>query len=860
VRPLHLQVKSFTSFRDEQQIDFTDLDLFAIVGPTGSGKSSLLDAMTYALFGTVERVGRQVGQLVSQGQKRLAVTLEFAVGEHRFRVSRSTPAGSGGTKILVERWNGSEFVQAGEGADRVREANAMLREFVGLDYDAFTRAVLLPQGQFADFLVGEAKDRRDILTELLGLRLFERLAKRAGELRRDAGVQATTKSEFLDTNFDGVTSEAVAEARAAGKASRAREKAATKAEKQVREIAKRGERAQGEIRELIAASEEAAAFAGVARDVAEELGDLADRTKASQEAVHAATSAAAAAATGATAATDARTLAEGEWGGPADLAAQRVRAEALVQQRGRLAKEEKALAKLEAAAPKLAKALEAAESKVAKAGAAREKALVAVEAATQKLDRAQHANLVAAVRQGVKVGDPCPICGAPVAKLAAAKDAGDLDAARKGRDDAVARAEAADVTVRDEERARAHAVAERDRAASDLARTSEELAARRDELAEAEAMLAGALGEDAAGPAEALAVLDRRIRELQQLATAEGAAAAEAARADKARVAAERERDKLAGLVGEQRAALAAQQTSALLARAKKLGAAAPSPIPETQALPKEGPALAGAADALSSGMDALARTLAELAEQRSSERSTLVEQAGGALAELFDAQDLPDSLEEIVELVADGSRAAAAAAAAAEKESEQLTERLASARALADEVKTLRARAERFGALATELRADRIMEFLQMEALQVLAAGGSERLETLSEGRFRLAYEGDEFFVVDTWNGEDRRSARTLSGGESFLASLALALALSEQVQALAVTEKAPLESLFLDEGFGTLDPETLEVVVGAIEQLGGDGRMVGVITHVQELAIRLPTRIEVEKSPRGSRLSVAS
>jgi exonuclease SbcC len=67
-------------------------------------------------------------------------------------------------------------------------------------------------------------------------------------------------------------------------------------------------------------------------------------------------------------------------------------------------------------------------------------------------------------------------------------------------------------------------------------------------------------------------------------------------------------------------------------------------------------------------------------------------------------------------------------------------------------------------------------------------------------------------------------------------------------------------LDSLFLDEGFGTLDPEALEVVVEAIEQLGGDGRMVGVITHIQELAARLPARIEIEKSPRGSVLSVSS
>ena len=564
MRPLRLKVKSFTSFRDEQEIDFTDLDLFAIVGPTGSGKSSLLDAMTYALFGTVERVGKQCGQLVSQGQKRLAVTLDFAVGEHRFRITRSTPAGSGATKILVERWNGSDFVQAGEGADRVREANAMIREFVGLDYEAFTRAVLLPQGQFADFLVGEAKDRRDILTELLGLRLFERLAKRAGELRRDAGVQATTKSEFLARDFEGVTPEAVAEAKAAVKESRAREKAATKAEKQVREIAKRGEHAQLEIRELAAASDEAAAFAGVAHDVAEELGDLADRTKASQEAVHEAASAAAAAATAATDAAAAREHAEGEWGSAVDLAAQRVRAEGLAEQRARLTEEEKELAKLEAAAPKLAKALEVAQGKVAKAGAAHEKALASVAAATQKLDRAQHGNLVAAVRAGVKVGDPCPICGAPVETLAAAPDAGDLDAARQGRDEAIARAEAADLALRDEERSRDAATSERDRATSDLQKEGEALALRRGELAEAEAVLAKVLGDDAAGPAEATAALDQRIRALEALSKAEHESAAEADRADKARVATEREHDKLAGLVGEQRAALAAQRTSAL--------------------------------------------------------------------------------------------------------------------------------------------------------------------------------------------------------------------------------------------------------------------------------------------------------
>ena len=154
MRPVRLELKGFTAFREQQEVDFEGLDLFAVSGQTGSGKSSLLDAMTYALFGYVERVGKQVGQLVSQGQPRMAVSLEFEVGAERFRVTRSTPAARGATKILLERHEGGKWRQAGDGADRVREADQLLRRAVGLDYEAFTRSVLLPQGRFAEFLVG----------------------------------------------------------------------------------------------------------------------------------------------------------------------------------------------------------------------------------------------------------------------------------------------------------------------------------------------------------------------------------------------------------------------------------------------------------------------------------------------------------------------------------------------------------------------------------------------------------------------------------------------------------------------------------------------------------------------------------
>jgi exonuclease SbcC len=150
-------------------------------------------------------------------------------------------------------------------------------------------------------------------------------------------------------------------------------------------------------------------------------------------------------------------------------------------------------------------------------------------------------------------------------------------------------------------------------------------------------------------------------------------------------------------------------------------------------------------------------------------------------------------------------------------------------------------------------LRADRFPEWLVAEALGVLTVDASEILRQLTGGQFSLAVGDREFVVIDHANADEQRPARTLSGGETFQASLALALALSQQIRNLAAEGAPRLDAIFLDEGFGTLDPETLDVVASTIENLGQSGRMVGVVTHVAELAARVPVRFEVTKG-RGT------
>jgi exonuclease SbcC len=160
---------------------------------------------------------------------------------------------------------------------------------------------------------------------------------------------------------------------------------------------------------------------------------------------------------------------------------------------------------------------------------------------------------------------------------------------------------------------------------------------------------------------------------------------------------------------------------------------------------------------------------------------------------------------------------------------------------------------------MATWLNAGNFQQYLMSSAFELLAHEGSRHLKELSSGRYTFAYDDAEFKVLDKWNGDEPRSVNTLSGGESFLASLSLALALAESIAELSSAGgAAALESLFLDEGFSSLDAETQSRVADAMQVLQGGKRLIGVITHVQALADQMPARIEVERTLAGSRVKL--
>jgi exonuclease SbcC len=205
---------------------------------------------------------------------------------------------------------------------------------------------------------------------------------------------------------------------------------------------------------------------------------------------------------------------------------------------------------------------------------------------------------------------------------------------------------------------------------------------------------------------------------------------------------------------------------------------------------------------------------------------------------------------------------AAPPAASTALERARALAARLEERRAMAARLAADRAQAEQAHQvarmLASLLRSDAFPRWLVASALDALVADASRNLAELSGGQFELAHEDGEFLVVDHADADARRPVKTLSGGETFQASLALALALSEQLSTLAAAGAARLDSIFLDEGFGTLDEANLEIVAGTLENLASLGdRMVGVITHVPALAERVPVRYAVSRDQRTAAIS---
>lgn len=980
--PLELTLEGFTVYRQHTVIDFSGADtaLFAVTGPTGAGKSTLLDAITYVLYGKTARLGaRGLGGMISPGSESLFAQLTFRTARGVYRATRAAQrrGGSVGTEVRLEE--ADESVVGGwrqlSDSERVKEANQALEDIVGLDYEGFTRAVLLPQGAFDEFLRGDASLRRQLLSSLLGLDKVESIQRLASSRASELKGEAEARRTLLSTEYQDLAPEALkrmeGEVEALSAAVEADGRAARELEERLgdwRESARLFEervklqerrtrlRAAAtrvsEVRTRAEAAQRAAGVTPYAQQV-EQAEGRASRAeaavKAREQELAVATQgleqarAAAEATTAAGEATVAALTAEvevlqevlplesalTERGGALSAAAGAERTELLDPQQWHawstaatlVTPFERALAAHATAVNDLQRAsagLAALETQVASARTELQGRLEegkrlreAETAAKAELERARRADLAAALRAGLAPGDPCPVCGGTVGAHdhggsgAPAEHTDAFQAANQALDAATAALEAA---LKGYEAARnALTRQEADLTNAQERRSSAVEGVKRAALAVSEAVhdlekhgvtpavATGAPAEDpvladvaavryeagagqrlraeltarqsAALAAHAAAVLQRLQDAGLQLEQQEGLRARLERRRrelEAERSKAEEHKKRLDGATKE------VDVAQARLSDATEAHAAHVQDLKQAQAALVDAATAAGFSSPASAAAAALppAELQALEAEVRAHEQEAAqVDQRDVELAALLaERQPLPDApagteaqLDHARELIGAAQTELRERQTALEANQQRLgaergrlqqaRERLKRSVELRRELKELEDQHALYHQLNTDLHGNRFPEHLLTQVQQVLARRASAILQLVTDGRYDLRLEAGDYLVADAWAGGELRSARTLSGGESFVASLALALALSD-----TLAGSAALGALFLDEGFGTLDRVTLDAVTAVLESLTTEGRMVGVITHVPELSARLPARLVVTKGPGGS------
>ena len=911
MRPLELTMVAFRSYASET-VDFRRHGLVVISGDTGAGKTTILDAICFALYArTPEQTTSR--ELLTLGAEHGEVRLTFSTAAGIWRVTRRLGRGAPEPMHLLESLSsdGGEVIDQVTGTAAV---TARLVDLVGMGFHAFTSAVLLAQGRFAQFLQSTPRDRDVILRELFGIASLDD-ARTAALAARDA---ASREAEVLERERSILpvhtpaarTAQArltrSAAARVAGIGTlRALVDAAVLERTRSREAAASAERITAALAELptpeqrralvelhSSAEAEVQRLKAINDEAHESMADAADARDRLRER-HGGTAAELAALRGlAERATIAREAI------PREEATARTQEGELSRQRARLDRlqaeitasrhNREALTALADALNTLVIAREAAaaaQQAVAEAAGARDAALDAARRATDEasvadaaLDELRTAHLAASMRADIAAGATCPVCGQVVHTVpherpedlhdveegvlrlrdrarAAADDAAKAELDVRGaemaltvRTEAVNEAQVrvtargGDVTADAEEAARLTAEAARvnaeaaapEREAAELIATTEHAAGTlaevhrrldqdRRELADLEERL-GHFGESDRPVAE----LDTAVRELEMMEQAVSssttyATQAAAKLADAAGIVAAIERDEVARL----------RQALTLLAGRIGLDPIA-ADLPAVQ-LPVRADELVGRAERAAADAAQRAETARAAADELD---ATLAER--GAVLGIRGADDFAARLHGAVD-----------ALHAAQRELAEIERHARDGHRLFRARDSAATESEIFAQVAVDLQANRFPRYLLARFHERLALGASARLQALSHGAFSFVGEDpDPLAVVDHRRGRRVRGAGTLSGGERFLASLALALALSD----IASGSAGRLDCLFLDEGFSSLDGEALEVAIAAVERMADHGRLVAVITHLPGVAERLGAAIHVSKDPTGA------
>ncbi len=901
MKPLKLVMQAFGPFAGREEVDFRPAlaaGLFGIYGPTGAGKSTLFNAITFALFGRTAREGQDPAHLRSghaASHVLTEVSFVFDLGDRRWHVRR-VPAqqrpkqrGEGFTPMEHAAWLFDATGMAPEEITsdnpghpvverKVQDVATAMTDILGYGAEQFRRIVLLPQGQFERFLHVNTRERLEILRELFDVSLYRHLAEelraRAEELQQRVNAMREIFAQRLRTEgFDDM------EALARGIA---------EAERHRDELAKVEERRREDWEKARDALQEGRQLAGrfvILEELREHLATLEarrgemERRRARLERAERARAARDLHAQARTAARDV-SVAGGELEklrATHAAAARKMeesnrsfnllekRLESLRQQLQEAREKVRLRVELQGRRLRLEAELKAAGEHEVVSGAVRdaEKALRRHEQAhTRARERCEEARRALAsaedalahaqalhLARRLRPGEPCPVCGARAHPAPATGEPGKkgLDAAFRAARDGLDKAREEEADAARELAAAESRLRERQRrlASIDAPRRGREELER--ELKELEREI-GALPDDAA------------LKELERRWSGEERALGKAREARQ-----------------EARAALAALEASLEAARESLRRAR------ERHEAAREDFARRLAEQGLSErDYDELAPLCDALDEERE-EVEGFFERLGLAAARLRETkEELAGARPPDMPLLQRAEREAGEALRRATRDVARARARLERLQALHRDLEDTRRRARELEAeagpvmrLGEELSGRNPLK-LDLETFAIGALfdrvlhAANRRLAPMSRGRFHLLRQargsrrglrGLGLDVFDAHTGQER-PVHTLSGGETFMAALSLALGLADVVEGMG--GKVRLDTIFIDEGFGALDSDeesgTLEQVLEVLRALADTRRVVGVISHVERVKEAIPEGFEIIPSPGGSTIRTRS
>ena len=912
MRPLKLTLSAFGPYAEKTVLELERLGtrgLYLITGDTGAGKTTIFDAITYALYGEGSGQNREPGMFRSKyanGQTPTFAELQFACGEKIYTVKRNPEyerPKSRGEGLTTQRAEAELLYPNGRILTKQRDVDSAIAEIVGLNRSQFLQIAMIAQGDFLKLLLAPTEERKKIFRQIFKTQRFEALQERlkadcSGLYNRCVDIQSSL-SQYLN---EVTAAESSPLAQPLTQAKLGELPLDEGVELILQLIKKDDDLEKSAEKELIKTEAGLTAVQEVLLNI-ERREKTAAALKQSGQKLLAAQESLAALKTALKSAEAAAQKAEEFKEQRARLTAELPRYPALEQLKSQINAQEEGLAaqaqQLKTAVQncteketKLAENKQEQERLLAARGEKerlllnkeqanrRLSSLTALENSLQRHARAkatlallQGEYLKAAEQQGVllaayhqknvaffkeqagilakslKPGTPCPVCGAlqhpqPAASSAAAPSEAELQEAEQ-------QAEAARTAA---------------------AEKSKRCAAKKAELEALESALQSAANELWPG-IEPFTAVKKLTPEKQQLT----ARLAELNTAlEQAKQGAQRS-EQLSGevLLLEQELKGLKEQTQAL----KQSQAAENAVLLAKRAQYQKEKA------ALSFFTTAEAETrLAELTKQISAAAAALETARGNLLAKEKQVAELNAAVAEQKNLLAGEP----AAEPEPERQKQQL---LAQKQALLEQIKTVHARllvnrgalqsiTKKQGQLQAAEQEYRLVRalsntangnlagkekvmletFVQMAYFDRIIARANLRLLAMSGGQYELSRQktaennrsqsGLELEVTDHYNGT-KRSVKTLSGGESFQASLSLALGLSDEVQASAGGVR--IDTLFVDEGFGSLDEEALEQAVRTLAELAGEERLVGIISHVGALKNRIDQQIVVTKLPTG-------